>query len=141
MIELHIVLFLLSFLVWKIVYIALIIDYGVNGRIAAIEAQGEKLSLAIDKENKDRVATNEKENKTLIAAIEAQGEKLSLAIIAHEETLSKVINNNTMQNKIQRDFYVNDIEGVFNEIVSLKNSVYRLEEMMRTELRTIFQLK
>ena len=98
--------------------------------IAAIEAQEEKLSLAIDKENKDR-----------IAAIEAQGEKLSLAIVAQGETLSKVINNNTMQHKIQKDLYANDIEGVFNEMGSLKNSVYRLEEMMRTELRTIFQLK
>ena len=164
---------------WKIVYIALIIDDGANYRniiniigdicmlcvgmrfvwvsyhksisdkldqtidasiaerekenktlIAAIEAQEEKLSLAIDKENKDR-----------IAAIEAQGEKLSLAIVAQGETLSKVINNNTMQHKIQKDLYANDIEGVFNEMGSLKNSVYRLEEMMRTELRTIFQLK
>ena len=179
MVEFHVVLFLLSFaLVWKIVYIALIIDDGENYRniiniigdicilcvgmrfvwvsyhksisdkldqtidsiaerekenktlIAAIEAQEEKLSLAIDKENKDR-----------IAAIEAQGEKLSLAIVAQGETLSKVINKNTMQHKIQRDLYANDIEGVFNEMGSLKNSVYRLEEMVRTELRTIFQLK
>ena len=172
MVEFHVVLFLLSFaLVWKIVYIALIIDDGENYRniiniigdicilcvgmrfvwvsyhksisdklhqtidsiaerekenktlIAAIETQEEKLSLAIDKENKDR-----------IAAIEAQGEKLSLAIVAQGETLSKVINKNTMQHKIQRDLYANDIEGVFNEMGSLKNSVYRLEEMVRTEL-------
>ena len=171
----HVVLFVLFFaLMWKIVYMSLIIDDGANGRdtiniisdicilcvgmrfvwvsyhksisdniketndlikksIAERKKENDERIAASKKENDDRIAANKRENKALLEAIKAQG-----------ETLTKVVNENTTQHKIQRDLYANDIERVCNNMVSLKNSVEKLDgsverlgERVRTELRTI----
>ena len=104
-----------------------------DDRIIASKKENDDRIIARKKENDDRIAANDKENKALLEAIKAQG-----------ETLTKVVNDNTTQHKIQRDLYANDIERVCNNMVSLKNSVEKLDgsverlgERVRTELRTI----
>jgi len=104
-----------------------------NERIAASKKENDDRIAANKRENDDRIAANKKENRALLEAIKAQG-----------ETLTKVVNENTTQHKIQRDLYANDIERVCNNMVSLKNSVEKLDgsverlgERVRTELRTI----
>ena len=153
MVEFHVVLFLLSFaLVWKIVYIALIIDDGENYRniiniigdicilcvgmrfvwVSYHKSISEKLDKTIETINKSIEA-----NETLIKAIKEQG-----------ETLSKVVKKNTTKNKTQRKLYKDDIERISRKMVSIQNSVDNLDgsmeslgERVRTELRTISSVK
>ena len=171
----HVVLVVLFFaLMYKIVYMALIIDDGANGRDIIniitdicilcvgmrfvwvsyhksisdkIEQTNNLIRESIEKskkENDDRIAASEKENNDRIAASEKENKALLEAIRIQGDTLSRAINDNTMQYKIQRDLYANDIERVCNNMVSLKNSVEKLDdsverlgERVRTELRTI----
>jgi len=182
----HVVLFVLFFaLMWKIVYMSLIIDDGANGRdtiniisdicilcvgmrfvwvsyhksisdniketndlikesIAESKKENNERIAASKKENDDRIAANKRENDDRIAANKKENRALLEAIKAQGETLTKVVNENTTQHKIQRDLYANDIERVCNNMVSLKNSVEKLDgsverlgERVRTELRTI----
>jgi len=104
-----------------------------NDRIKASKKENDDRIEASKKENDKRIAVIEKENKALLEAIKTQG-----------ETMSRAIKDNTMQYKIQS----NDIERVCNNMVSLKNSVERMDgsveklgERVRTELRTISSVK
>ena len=149
----HVVLFVLFFaLMWKIAYMALIIDDGANGRdiiniisdicilcvgmrfvwVSYHKSISEKLDKTIETINKSIEA-----NETLIKAIKEQG-----------ETLSKVVKKNTTKNKTQRKLYKDDIERISRKMVSIQNSVDNLDgsmeslgERVRTELRTISSVK
>ena len=149
----HVVLFVLfSALMYKIIYMGLIIEDGANGReiiniitdicilcvgmrfvwVSYHKSISEKLDKTIETINKSIEA-----NETLIKAIKEQG-----------ETLSKVVKKNTTKNKTQRKLYKDDIERISRKMVSIQNSVDNLDgsmeslgERVRTELRTISSVK
>ena len=113
-------------------------------RIAASKKENEDRIVASKKENDDRIEKSKKENDDRIAANEKENRALLEAIKIQGDTLSRAITDNTMQYNIQRGLYANDIEKVCNNMVSLNNSVEKLDgsverlgERVRTELRTI----
>ena len=133
----HVVLFVLfSALMYKIIYMGLIIEDGANGReiiniitdicilcvgmrfvwVSYHKSISEKLDKTIETINKSIEA-----NETLIKAIKEQG-----------ETLSKVVKKNTTKNKTQRKLYKDDIERISRKMVSIQNSVDNLDGSMES---------
>ena len=146
MVQFHegdVILFVLSIaLVYKIVYLVLIIDDGTSVKdiiniivdigilcsemrfvwVSYHKSIIDRINASIEEnknDNKDRIEASDKENKERIAASEKENRERIAASKKDNEALIEAITKLVNDNKIQTDHHDNNINRVCNKMVSL----------------------